>query len=69
MNSAALKKLALTPRELDVARELAHGSSRKVIAANLKISIPTVADYLIKIRHKTGTNSMLEAACFLSPDF
>jgi DNA-binding NarL/FixJ family response regulator len=60
---------SFTPRELDVAKLLARGQSRKQIADTLKLSVHTLANYLSKIRWKTDTHSMMEAACFLAKRF
>ena len=66
---AAPKLPKFTPRELEVVRLLARGQSRKQIAGTLKLSVHTLANYLSKIRWKTDTHSMMEAACFLAKRF
>ena len=66
---AAPKLPKFTPRELEVVRLLARGQSRKQIADTLKLSVHTLANYLSKIRWKTDTHSMMEAACFLAKRF
>ena len=51
--AAAQKKFNLTNRETDVAALVAKGFSRKMIAAELEISIWRVDDLLEKLRLKT----------------
>lgn len=54
---AATKKVplaALSPRERQCLELLAHGQSNSKIAANLGISLPTVALHLASARRKLG---------------
>jgi len=53
--AAAQKKFNLTNREADVAELVAKGFSRKMIAAELEISVWRVDDILEKLRLKTGS--------------
>jgi DNA-binding CsgD family transcriptional regulator/RimJ/RimL family protein N-acetyltransferase len=52
---------ALTPREIDVLAELAHGNSNKVIAADLGISENTVKNHVRSILEKLQAKSRAEA--------
>lgn len=52
----------LTPRELDVLKEVARGSSNKEIAANLHISEKTVKNHLTNIFMKLEVSDRTQAA-------
>lgn len=52
---------AITPRELDVLKGIADGSSNKVIAANLRISEHTVKNHLKSILSKLDANDRTHA--------
>ena len=56
--------LGLSPREMNVLRELANGKSNKEIAENLKISMSTVKNYLYDIYPKLGVYDRTQAALF-----
>jgi DNA-binding CsgD family transcriptional regulator len=58
--------LQLTPREEETARLLAKGMARKEIAAQMNISVYTVAANLERIRLKSNTHSMNAARCFFA---
>jgi DNA-binding NarL/FixJ family response regulator len=51
----------ITPRELDVLRGIADGSSNKVIASNLRISEHTVKNHLKSILSKLDANDRTHA--------
>ena len=52
---------ALTPRELDVLRLVAHGLGNKEIAAELELSTHTVKYHLASVLAKLGVRSRTEA--------
>ncbi|HKG94057.1 MAG TPA: response regulator transcription factor [Gemmatimonadaceae bacterium] len=52
----------LTPRELDVLRLIARGSSNKQIAAQLNLSLGTVKGYVSIVLRKTGAGDRTQAA-------
>ncbi len=52
----------LTPRELEVLRELAQGASNREIAENLFISVNTVKNHVHNILEKLEVNNRREAA-------
>jgi len=52
---------ALTPRELDVLRLVAHGLGNKEIAAELALSTHTVKYHLASVLAKLGVRSRTEA--------
>ena len=52
---------ALTPRELDVLRLVAHGLGNKEIAATLALSTHTVKYHLASVLTKLGVRSRTEA--------
>jgi DNA-binding CsgD family transcriptional regulator len=52
---------ALTPRELDVLRLVAHGLGNKQIAAELELSTHTVKYHLASVLAKLGARSRTEA--------
>jgi DNA-binding CsgD family transcriptional regulator len=52
---------ALTPRELDVLRLVAHGLGNKEIAAELDLSTHTVKYHLASVLAKLGVRSRTEA--------
>ena len=54
--------LALAPREREVLKELAQGSSNKLIARTLSISTYTVDGYVKDIYRKLGVRSRAMAA-------
>jgi two-component system nitrate/nitrite response regulator NarL len=59
----------LSPRELEVARLIAHGLSNKDIAVRLCISLPTVKDHVHRILAKSGLPSRLAVmAAFILGD-
>ena len=53
---------ALTPRELDVLRLIARGSSNKQIAAQLNLSLGTVKGYVSIVLRKIGAGDRTQAA-------
>ncbi len=53
--------MQLSPRELEVLREVASGSTNAVVAERLSISVNTVVRHLTHIYTKTGTTNRLEA--------
>ena len=55
-------RLPLTPREHQVLKELALGSSNKLIAKNLSISTYTVDGYVKEIYRKLGVRNRSMAA-------
>jgi len=55
---------ALTLRELDVLRELAHGSSNQEIADSLAISTTTVRSHISSILRKLELNNRTQAALY-----
>jgi len=54
----------LTPRELDVLREMAQGLSNKEIANELFISEKTVKTHVSNILHKLDVNDRTQAVVF-----
>jgi DNA-binding NarL/FixJ family response regulator len=59
----------LTEREVEVARQLAHGRTNKQIAADLRINPHTVRDHVSTLLLKTGTPSRLRLAAVLAGAF
>ncbi|NWF63985.1 MAG: helix-turn-helix transcriptional regulator [Chloroflexi bacterium] len=51
----------LSPREIQVLKELAHGNSNKTIALSLGITINTVEKHLTLIYQKINVKSRAEA--------
>jgi len=64
--SAADEADALSPRELDVLRELARGASNKEIARTLNIAETTVKIHVQNILRKLRLSSRVQAAVFAS---
>jgi DNA-binding NarL/FixJ family response regulator len=58
-----------TPRETEVARLIARGSPRKIVADELKITTRTIDAHLFRLRAKTGTGSIFELRNRLFPFF
>lgn len=54
---------SLTPREREVAAQLAQGRCNKDVAQALGISLGTVKDHVHAVLRKTGCASRLEVAC------
>ena len=52
-----IEAYGLTPRERDVVRAIARGSSTPEIAAELFLSAHTVRDYIKSVFEKVGVNS------------
>jgi len=59
--TVAREGTALTPRELDVLRLVAHGLGNKEIAAELALSTHTVKYHLASVLEKLGVRSRTEA--------
>jgi DNA-binding CsgD family transcriptional regulator len=59
--TVAREGTALTPRELDVLRLVAHGLGNKEIAAELALSTHTVKYHLASVLAKLGVRSRTEA--------
>jgi len=55
----------LTARELEVAKQLAKGSSHKEIARNLSIAPTTARNYIASIHAKLGSNKVAQVATML----
>ncbi|MQS90166.1 response regulator transcription factor [Companilactobacillus mishanensis] len=55
------EKNPLTPREMDVLKEINTGDSSKEIASKIYLSEGTVRNYISSILSKTGTKSRIEA--------
>lgn len=55
-----LPHLELTPREFDIFRLLAQGEPVEDIAAQLFLSVKTIANYQTMLRKKTGLSNALE---------
>ena len=62
INKPSGRPYGLTPRELDVLKEVARGSSNKEIAANLHISEKTVKNHLTNIFMKLEVSDRTQAA-------
>lgn len=60
--TAPRNEFGLTPRELDVLRKVAAGSSNPQIAADLFISTNTVATHVARILAKLGASTRTQAA-------
>ena len=63
-----IEAYALTPRERDVVRAIARGSSTPEIAAELFLSAHTVRDYIKSVFDKIGVNSRAELVAKLFAD-
>lgn len=59
------KQVKLTPRETEVAAELAAGETWKATASALGISIRTVEQHVEKIHMKVGFPSTVQCILFL----
>lgn len=59
---AALLLASLTPRELDVLRQLKAGRSNTEIGAELYLSVGTVKDHVSSLLSKLGVSTRLQAA-------
>lgn len=62
--TTARKTFGLTPRELDVVRNVVQGCTNRDIAAQLGISEETVKRHLTNVFDKTGVSNRLELALF-----
>ncbi|WP_417479359.1 response regulator transcription factor [Maricaulis maris] len=60
-NEAALKSLAITPRELDVLEALVSGESNKELARTLGVSPNTVKTHIARLFDKLGVTSRIQA--------
>ncbi|WP_233350722.1 helix-turn-helix transcriptional regulator [Maricaulis maris] len=60
-NEAALKSLAITPRELDVLEALVSGDSNKELARTLGVSPNTVKTHIARLFDKLGVTSRIQA--------
>jgi len=61
---ASIYPAGLSQREVEVLRLIAAGKSNREIAADLFISLNTVANHVRNILNKTGANNRTEAAGF-----
>jgi DNA-binding NarL/FixJ family response regulator len=52
----------LTPRELDIAREVARGRTNAELASDLNISVTTVKTHLAAVQRKVGARNRTEVA-------
>jgi two-component system NarL family response regulator len=57
----AIAGAALSPREIEVLKQIASGKSNKEIAAQLFVSEGTVKTHVINIHHKLGVDDRTEA--------
>lgn len=69
MKRYSAAKFKFTDREKKIAALIARGSSRKVIADKLKVSVNTIREPIAVIRAKIGAESMYAAGCILSHYF
>jgi len=60
-NAAALKSLAITPRELDVLEALVSGDSNKELARTLGVSPNTVKTHIARLFDKLDVTSRIQA--------
>ena len=60
-NMAAVRSLAISPRELEVLDQLVEGAANKVIARRLAISPNTVKTHLARLFEKLGAANRTEA--------
>ncbi|MET0375012.1 MAG: response regulator transcription factor [Rhizorhabdus sp.] len=60
-NPAAVASLGISPRELDVLREIAAGHSNKAIAARLHVSPNTVKTHVARLFEKLGAERRTDA--------
>ena len=60
-NEAAIKSLALTPRECEILALLASGQSNKELARALAISPNTVKTHVARVYEKLGVTRRIEA--------
>jgi DNA-binding CsgD family transcriptional regulator len=60
-NSAAIRELGISPRELDVLGHLAGGASNKLIARRLDISPNTVKTHIARLFEKLDAGNRTEA--------
>lgn len=60
-NPNACEALGISPRELDVLREIAAGRSNKEIAAHLHVSPNTVKTHVAKLFEKLGARRRTDA--------
>lgn len=64
MSNAPSGNKELTDREIQVLTYLAKGFTNREIADLLKISVPTVGDYLKSVYRKLDVDSRAEAAVY-----
>jgi DNA-binding CsgD family transcriptional regulator len=60
-NPKAQASLGISPRELDILKELAAGHSNKEIAANLNVSPNTVKTHVARVFEKLGAKRRTDA--------
>lgn len=60
-NPKAIETLGLSPREVEVLRELAAGRSNKEIALALKVSPNTIKTHIAKVYEKLGAKRRTDA--------
>jgi DNA-binding CsgD family transcriptional regulator len=60
-NPLAQASLGISPRELDILKELAAGHSNKEIAANLNVSPNTVKTHVARVFEKLGAKRRTDA--------
>ena len=60
-NPKALASLGISPRELDVLREIAAGHSNKEIAAHLNVSPNTIKTHVSRLFEKLGAKGRTDA--------
>ena len=60
-NPKALASLGISPRELDILKELAAGHSNKEIAANLNVSPNTVKTHVARLYEKLDAKRRTDA--------
>lgn len=63
-SGARLPHEKLTPRELDILKEVAHGKSNKAIAYDLNLTEGTVKGYVSVVLSKLGVDDRTQAALY-----
>lgn len=55
----------LTPRELEIIRNIVNGHTRLEVASTLRISKNTVDTYLRRVYQRLGTHTIVETVVYL----